>query len=72
MEKLTHEQVIAVMLEITLKEAHLLMIQALDLVQALQQRRFQQALEDHETLSERVRFLGGMLLRAANTTSRPN
>ena len=43
MPKLTEEQLIAVLLEITLKEAQLLVIQALDLVQDLQRRNFQHA-----------------------------
>ena len=72
MEKLTEEQLIAVLLEITLKEAQLLVIQALDLVQALQRRNFQHAFNNYEPLAERVQFLRGMLLRALNTTTRPN
>src|SRR5579859_2334163 len=70
MERLTEQQVTLAMLEITQKEAQLLTIQTVDIVQALQQSRFQQALKQYEPLLERVRFLGGMLLRVANTTGR--
>ena len=69
---MTEEQFIAVLLEITLKEAQLLVIQAVDLVQALQQKNFQHAFSNYEPLIERVQFLRGMLLRAVNTTTRPN
>ena len=72
MEKLTEEQLITVLLEITLKEAQLLVIQALDLVQDLQRRNFQHAFNNYEPLLERMQFLRGMLLRALNTSTRPN
>jgi polyphosphate kinase len=72
MEKLSDQQVILAMLEITQKEASLLTIQTVDIVQALQQNRFQQALNQYEPLLERVRFLGGMLLRVNNTSGRLN
>jgi hypothetical protein len=69
MEKLSEPQVILAMLAITQKEAQLLAIQIVDLIQAIQHNKFQQALEMYKPLLERTRFLGGMLLRAANTTS---
>ncbi len=59
MAKLTEEQLIAVLLEITLKEAQLLVIQALDLVQALQKRNFQHAFIKYEPLLERLQFCAG-------------
>ena len=72
MPKLTEEQVMAVMLNITMKEAQLLVIQALDLVHSLQQKKFHQALTNHEPILERVQFLRGLLMRAGNSTSKPN
>lgn len=72
MAKLTEEQLIAAMLEVTLKEAQLLVIQALDLVTAIQQSDFQHAFNNYEPLVERLQFLRGMLFRALNTTTRPN
>ena len=68
MAKLTEEQLIAVMLEPTLKEAQLLALQALDLVTAMQRKNFQHAFNNYEPLLERVQFLRGMLLRALYTT----
>jgi hypothetical protein len=49
-----------------------LVIQTMELLQLIQQSKFSQALTLHEPLMERMRFLRGILLRAANTMSRLN
>ena len=72
MAKLTEEQLIQALVNVTEKEAHLLAIQTVELLQAVRQREFSVALTLYEPLQERVQFLRGMLLRALNTSTRPN
>jgi hypothetical protein len=72
MEKLTEQQLILALLNVTQKEAQLLAIQTMEIVQLVQESKFSRALTLHEPLVERVRFLKGMLVRAANTVGRVN
>jgi hypothetical protein len=70
MEKLSEPQLILAMLEMTNKEGTLLAVQTADLLRAIQQNKFQQALKQYEPLLERVKFLCGMILRVSTTTGR--
>jgi hypothetical protein len=72
MEKLTEQQLILALLNVTQKEAQLLAIQTMEIVQLVQESKFSRALTLHEPLVERVSFLKGMLVRAANTVGRVN
>jgi muramidase (phage lysozyme) len=48
MERLSEPQLILAMLEMTNKEGTLLAVQTADLLQAIQQNKFQQALKQYE------------------------
>jgi polyphosphate kinase len=69
MEKLSETQLTLAMLGMAQKEGTLLAVQTAVLLQAIQQNNFQQALKEYEPLLERLRFLGGILLRVSNTTA---
>ncbi|HEY4677953.1 MAG TPA: hypothetical protein VIJ01_12365, partial [Candidatus Angelobacter sp.] len=71
-EKLTEQQLILALLNVTQKEAQLLAIQTMEIVQLVQESKFSRALTLHEPLVERVRIPEGMLVRAANTVGRVN
>jgi hypothetical protein len=70
MEKLSKPQLLLAMLEITQREGILLAVETADLLQAIQQSKFQHALKQYEPVLERVRFLGGMLHRVSTATGR--